>query len=56
MLVITRKPDQAFKIGEDIWVEVISVNGNQVRLGIDAPREIAIERDDMIKGNPNEDR
>ena len=44
MLILTRNAGQAIKIGEDIEVQVIEFHGNQVRLGIAAPRRIAIHR------------
>lgn len=44
MLVIKRKIDQAIAIGEDVCVVVLAIEGNEVKLGIDAPRNIAVRR------------
>lgn len=50
MLILTRNAGEAIKIGEDITITVMGTKGNQVRIGIDAPKDVAIARDDMIKG------
>jgi len=44
MLVLTRKPNQAIVIGDNIRVVVVSVDRDQIRLGIEAPREISVHR------------
>ena len=44
MLVITRKEGQQLRIGSDIVVTIVEVNGRSVRLGIEAPSDIRIER------------
>jgi carbon storage regulator len=44
MLVLTRKQGQAIFIGEDIEVVVLEVRGDQVRLGIRAPRDVSVVR------------
>jgi carbon storage regulator CsrA len=46
MLVISRKPDEAFTISPDITVSVIRLDGGRVQVGIDAPREMRIDRID----------
>ena len=51
MLILTRKPGQSIIIGEDIVVQVLGVKGLQVRIGIDAPREINIIRDELLERN-----
>ncbi|WP_314408866.1 carbon storage regulator CsrA [Pseudomonas kuykendallii] len=50
MLILTRNAGEAIKIGDDITITVMGTKGNQVRIGIDAPKDVAIARDDMIKG------
>ena len=45
MLILTRKRGEAIAIGDNIHIQVLNINGGQVRIGIDAPREVAIERD-----------
>jgi carbon storage regulator len=44
MLVITREVGETFSIGDNITVQVLAVNGNQVRLGITAPKDVKINR------------
>jgi carbon storage regulator len=48
MLVLSRKIDQEILIGEEIVVTVISVNGNRVKLGIEAPEDVRILRKEVI--------
>ena len=47
MLVITRKQGQSFLVGNDVRVNILSVDKNQIRIGIDAPREIKILRSEL---------
>jgi len=47
MLVVTRKPSQSIVIGDDIEVVVVSVRGEQVRLGIRAPKSIPVHRKEV---------
>jgi carbon storage regulator len=49
MLVLTRKPDQSIIIGSDIEVTVLEVRGEQVRLGIRAPRSVAVHRKEVFE-------
>jgi len=44
MLILTRRPNESICIGDEITVTVLGVVGNQVRFGIEAPREITIDR------------
>jgi len=48
MLVIRRKAGEAFHIGENIEVEILEVGTNQVKIGIKAPREIAVLRNEVF--------
>lgn len=57
MLVLTRKPGESILIGDGIEVQVLSVAGEKVRLGITAPRDVAIFRNevfDRIESESNE--
>jgi carbon storage regulator len=49
MLVLTRKPDQSIMIGPDIEITILEVRGEQVRLGINAPREVSIHRKEVFE-------
>lgn len=49
MLVLLRRKDESITIGKDIKVTVVAIRGNHVQLGIDAPKEVPIERSDMKK-------
>ena len=48
MLVLSRKLSQQILIGEDIVITVVKIDGNQVRLGIEAPRGVTILRDELL--------
>jgi carbon storage regulator len=47
MLVLTRKTGEAIQIGEDIEISVFSVKGDQVKLGINAPKNVEIHRKEI---------
>jgi len=47
MLVLSRKVGQRVKIGDNVWVKVIRVNGETVRLGIEAPDGVIILREEL---------
>lgn len=49
MLVLTRKTGDRILIADDIEIAVISVRGDQVRLGITAPRDVAIRRQELLE-------
>ena len=49
MLVLTRKPDQSIMIGDEIEITVLEVRGEQVRLGIRAPRTVAVHRKEVFE-------
>lgn len=56
MLILTRKPGQTIKVGDDITVAVLGVSGGQVRIGIEAPQEMKILRDNAVKTTPSQKR
>ena len=47
MLILTRRVGETLKIGDDVNVTVLGVKGNQVRIGVDAPKEIAAHREEI---------
>jgi len=50
MLILSRRPGESLTIGDDVVVTVVGVKGNQIRLGITAPREVRVLRDEVHKG------
>ncbi len=49
MLVISRKENQRIKIGENIEIVIVEINKNQVKIGIEAPKEVQILRSELIE-------
>ena len=49
MLVLTRKPDERILIGDDIVITVLDIRGDGVRIGIDAPRGVRIQREEVVR-------
>lgn len=48
MLVLTRRVGEVLMIGEDVKITVLSSKGNQVRIGVSAPKEIAVHREEIF--------
>ncbi|MDX8383606.1 MAG: carbon storage regulator CsrA [Ghiorsea sp.] len=48
MLILTRKEGETITIGEKIQVKVLNVKGGQVRIGIDAPRDVSVNREEVL--------
>lgn len=51
MLILTRRIGEAVKIGENITVAVLGVKGLQVRIGIDAPKDVTVLREEVADRN-----
>ena len=49
MLVLTRKSGEKIHIGPDITITVLDIQGNKIRIGIDAPEDIAVLRSELIE-------
>jgi carbon storage regulator len=47
MLILTRKVGETLMVGEDVTVTVMAVNGNQVRIGINAPKDVEVHREEV---------
>ena len=48
MLILSRKTDQAIKIGDDMTITIIDIHGDQVKIGVDAPRDVKVFRQEVF--------
>ena len=56
MLILTRRLNETLMIGTEITVTVLGVKGNQVRLGVNAPKSVAVHREEVFDRIHTEDR
>jgi carbon storage regulator len=49
MLILTRRVGESVMIGNDVTVTILGVKGNQVRVGINAPKEVAVHREEIYE-------
>ena len=49
MLILTRRVGETLMIGEEVTVTVLGVKGNQVRIGVNAPREVPVHREEIFE-------
>ncbi|MFP4252725.1 MAG: carbon storage regulator CsrA [Guyparkeria sp.] len=58
MLILTRRIGEVLRIGDDVAITVLGIKGNQVRIGIDAPKDVAVHREEIyqrIKSETDQD-
>ena len=48
MLILTRRVGESLMIGDDVTITVLGVKGNQVRIVVDAPKEVAVHREEIL--------
>ena len=49
MLILTRRVGETLMIGNDVTVTILGIKGNQARIGIDAPKNVAVHREEIYK-------
>lgn len=49
MLILTRRVDESLVIGDNVTVTILGVKGNQVRIGVDAPRDVTVHREELAQ-------
>jgi len=54
MLILTRRVGEAITIGHNVKLMILGVKGNQVRVGVDAPKDVAVHRDEIYERIQNE--
>lgn len=55
MLILTRRTGETLNIGDQIQVTVLGIKGNQVRIGINAPKDVPVHREEIYEKIVNED-
>lgn len=50
MLHLTRRNGQTIRIGDDVTVTIVNINGDTIRIGIEAPKDVAIHREEISNG------
>ena len=54
MLILTRRVGETLMIGDDVSVTVLGVKGNQVRIGVNAPKDVSVHREEIYERIKNE--
>lgn len=60
MLILTRRIGEVLRVGDEVSITVLGIKGNQVRIGIDAPKDVSVHREEIYQrikneGHPQED-
>jgi carbon storage regulator len=56
MLILTRRPGEVVMIGDDVTIEILGFKGSQVRIGINAPKSVAVHREEIYERIQREQR
>ena len=56
MLILTRRVGETLMIGDDVTVTVLGVKGNQVRIGVNAPKDVSVHREEIYERIKNEQK
>ncbi|MCK5616428.1 carbon storage regulator CsrA [Candidatus Pacearchaeota archaeon] len=61
MLIFTRRENESFMIGDDTKITILTIKGHQVRIGVDAPKDIPVHREEIFErikkdGNKNTEK
>jgi carbon storage regulator len=48
MLILTRRVGESLMVGDDVTITVLGVKGNQVRVGVNAPKDVAVHREEIL--------
>lgn len=56
MLILSRKTDEKIKIGDDITLTIIEIRGDQVKIGVEAPKNVKVFRQEVFNAIKNENK
>lgn len=56
MLILSRKTDEKIKIGDEITITIIEVRGDQVKVGVEAPKDVKVFRQEVFNAIKNENK
>jgi carbon storage regulator len=56
MLILTRRVGETLMVGDEVSITVLGVKGNQVRIGINAPKDVPVHREEIYQRIKNEDK
>lgn len=55
MLILTRRLGESLVVGDDVTISVLAIKGNQIRLGINAPKDVSVHREEVYRRIQEED-